>query len=302
MNTEILLDMLFEVLSKRRVTANYLAEKYSVSERTVYRYVEALSHSVPLFVKRGRNGGICLSDNYRLPVGFMSGEEYTAAIDALQIAYQNTPEPRFLNARRKLRAQQKAEAHTLSLLGGAGEFFVEESFLAITQKTSVLLECMREERLAEIEYQPQGEPAFFTKIEPLSLLLRQGVWFLYAFCHLRRDFYLFTVGRISSIIKTEEFFRKRPFDWQDVPLQIQPKKLLSARLEVSENAVEFIREKLGVEKVRLIQGKWIAEISLPEETAEQAVLSLGAGVKVLSPASLRERVINLTKSILKNNL
>ena len=44
MNTEILLDMLFEFLSKRRVTAHYLAEKYNVSERTVYRYVEALSH------------------------------------------------------------------------------------------------------------------------------------------------------------------------------------------------------------------------------------------------------------------
>ena len=100
MNTEILLDMLFECLEKRRVTARYLAEKYAVSERTVYRYIEELSKKVPIFVKRGRNGGICLSDSYRLPVGFMSGEEYTALLDALQIAYANDPNPRFMTARR----------------------------------------------------------------------------------------------------------------------------------------------------------------------------------------------------------
>ena len=175
MNTEILLDMLFEFLSKRRVTAKYLAEKYGVSERTVYRYVDALAHSLPLFVKRGRNGGICLSDSYRLPVGFMSGEEYTALLDALQIAYQKDPHPRFLNARRKINAQIKTESQTLSVVGDANGFFVEENFPSLTQKTQVILDCMREELLAEIEYQPKNGEMFHAKIEPHSLILRQGV-------------------------------------------------------------------------------------------------------------------------------
>ena len=302
MNTEILLDMLFEFLSKRKVSAGYLAEKYEISTRTVYRYVEALSQSLPIFVKRGRSGGICLSDSYRLPVGFMNSEEYTAILDALQLAYNHDPNPRFLNARRKLSAQLKTETQTLSLGGEAHGFSVEERLPSLTQKTQVILDCMREEVLAEIEYHPQDEEKFLSKIEPYSLILQQGVWHLYAFCHQRRDFYLFHVGRISGIVKTEESFRKRRFYQEDIPLTAQAKKHLTARLEIADTALEEIVEKVGVENVRSIQGKWIAELSLPEDTAEQAVLALGTEVKVLSPVPLRERVANFAKSILKNNL
>ena len=302
MNTEILLDMLFEFLSKRRVTANYLAEKYSISERTVYRYVEALSHSLPIFVKRGRNGGICLSDSYRLPVGFMSGEEYTAIIDALQLAYKNDPNPRFLQARRKVSAQVKTETQALTVSGEANGFLVEEFFPTITQKTQAILDCMREEVLAEAEYQTDSGEKILSKIEPHSLILRQGVWYLYAFCHYHRDFHLFTVSRIHGIVKTEEMFRKRHFEWQDIPLPTQAKKHLIARLEIANTALAHIRDKVGVENVKCTQGKWIAELSLPEDNAKQTILSLGVGVKVLSPASLREKVANLAKIILKNNL
>jgi predicted DNA-binding transcriptional regulator YafY len=302
MSTEILLDMLFEFLSKRKITASCLAEKYGVSERTVYRYVETLSHSLPLVVKRGRNGGICLSDSYRLPVGFMSKDEYTAILDALQIAYTHDPNPRFTNARKKLNTQVKTEQRDLSITGEASGFFVEETLPALTEKIRVLRDCAQEELLAEIEYlTPDGE-IFSSKIEPHTFLLKEGIWCLYAFCHHHREFYLFSIGRIHALVKTDEPFRKRPFEWQDIPLTLQTKKRLTARLEIAKNAVEGICDKLGVENVKLRNGKWIAEVVLPEENAAQTILSLGAGVKILSPDNLREKVTTLAKNILKSNL
>ena len=48
MKYEILTDILFELLSKRKVTARYLAEKHATSERTIYRYLDILAVSVPL--------------------------------------------------------------------------------------------------------------------------------------------------------------------------------------------------------------------------------------------------------------
>ena len=44
----ILLDIFFELLAKRKITASYLAQKYEVSVRTVYRYVDILSMTVEL--------------------------------------------------------------------------------------------------------------------------------------------------------------------------------------------------------------------------------------------------------------
>ena len=79
MKFSILIAILFDLLAKRKVTANDLAEKYEISPRTVYRYIDLMSTTLPVYVKRGRNGGICISDNYKLPMGFMTKEEYEAA-------------------------------------------------------------------------------------------------------------------------------------------------------------------------------------------------------------------------------
>ncbi len=302
MNTEMLLDMLFEILSKRRVTAKSLAEKYGVSERTVYRYVETLSQKIPLFIKRGRNGGICLSDTYRLPVGFMSGEEYSAILEALQIAYANTTDTRFLDARRKLNTQVKSERRDLTVAGDGCGFFVEDVCPTIHEKLRVLGECIQEERLVEIEYLSESNEKIFSKIEPHAFSLKDGVWHLYAFCHHHRDFYLFTVGRIAALLKTDEIFRKRPFSRSDIPLSTSPKTSLLVKLEVSQKAYAEVRDKVGVENMHLFNGKWFAALTLAEDTAPQFILSLGLGVKVISPASLREKVVSLAKNILKNNL
>ena len=117
MKYEILTDILFELLSKRKVTARYLAEKHATSERTIYRYLDILAVSVPLQIQRGRNGGVFISDSYKLPVNFMTKEEYGAAIEALGAMYSQLPEERFLAARRKLSAQAKSESRDLTLSG-----------------------------------------------------------------------------------------------------------------------------------------------------------------------------------------
>ena len=109
MKFQTVLSMLFELLQKRKVTASSFAKKYNISMRTVYRYVEELKTGVPLEITRGRNGGITLPDRYKLPVNFMTSEEYLAAIEALEIAYCHQPEERFLMAKEKLSAEYKPE-------------------------------------------------------------------------------------------------------------------------------------------------------------------------------------------------
>ena len=80
MKYALLLKILFDLLGKRKVTASYLSEKYDISPRTVYRYVEELAKVAPVYVKRGRDGGVSIADNYKLPMGFMTEKEYDAVI------------------------------------------------------------------------------------------------------------------------------------------------------------------------------------------------------------------------------
>lgn len=108
MKFSILLSILFDLLAKRKVTAAELAEKYDISARTVYRYVDLLSTSAPVCVQRGRNGGIFIQEQFKLPVDFMTEEEYSATVEALETVYQQQPQERFLKAKRKLGQQRVA--------------------------------------------------------------------------------------------------------------------------------------------------------------------------------------------------
>lgn len=296
MKFSILLAILFELLAKRKLTAPYLAEKHEISTRTVYRYIDLLSTTVPVYVKQGRNGGICISDNYKLPVGFMTTEEYEAAIEALGAMYSQLPQERFLAAKRKLSAQVKSEARELTLSGELGNILVDGGTWGDTrnfsEKIRLVEECLRDKLLLEIEYHSRTGEKTQRRIEPHVLVFKQSVWYIYAFCHKQRAFRLFRLGRIFSALKTDEHFRKRPFAREDIPLSYwTSERSVDARFEISESAFADAQDWLGVENMQLKNGKWYAEVTLPDdETLVRKIVSLGAGMKVLSPEALRARV------------
>ncbi|MBR2646869.1 MAG: YafY family transcriptional regulator [Clostridia bacterium] len=306
MKFAILLEILFELLAKRKVTATYLAEKHEISTRTVYRYIDLLSLTVPIYIKRGRNGGICITDNYKLPVGFMTKEEYSSAIEALEAMYSQLPEERFLAAKRKLSAQVKSESRELTLSGEIGTILVDGGTWGDTRTFSDKLrfveECIRDKVVLEMEYHSRAGEKTHRKIEPHVLVFKQGVWYVYAFCHKQRAFRLFRLGRIFSMLKTDERFQKRPFSREDIPLNYWTTdgKTIEAQFEIRDSAFPDAQDWLGVENMRFADGKWIAEVLLPDDEAlVRKIVGLGSGMKVLAPTSLRERVASAAKSIAK---
>lgn len=304
MKFEILLAMLFDLLAKRKVTATYFAEKFGISTRTVYRYVDILSIPVPVYVKRGRDGGICISDNYKLPKGFMTKEEYESTIEALSTMYAQLPEERFLEAKRKLSAQLKAEVRELALTGEIGSIIVDGGTWgdsgSFSEKLRLTEECVKDARVLEIEYHARGGNKTLRKIEPHALVFKQNVWYVYAFCQTKREFRLFRLGRIVSLLKLDERFQKRPFTKADIPLHFwtSETETVTAQFEISASAFADVQDWLGVENLRNIQGKWFAEVTLPSDDAlVLKILSLGAGVKVLSPAMLQKKVAQTARKI-----
>ena len=73
MKLEIIIDILFDLLSKKSVTALYLSQKYGVSTRSIYRYIACLENAgVPIYTTRGKYGGFSIIDTYRLSATFMT--------------------------------------------------------------------------------------------------------------------------------------------------------------------------------------------------------------------------------------
>ena len=307
MKFNILSDILFELLTKRTLTASYLAEKHGVSVRTVYRYVDMLSLNVPIYVKRGRNGGICISDSYKLPVGFMTKEEYHSTIEALETMYSQLPEERFLLAKQKLSAQMKTEDRDFSLSGNIGTILVDGGTWGNTRKFSekirLLEDCIKEKIVVEIEYHSRKVEATRRKIEPHVLVFRQGVWYVFAFCRKQRAFRLFHLGRIATLFMTEEKFIRRPFQREDIPLNYRTELAPSVDVTLRISAKAFVEAQdwLGIENLKADGEDWIANLPLPDdEWLVKKIIGMGSDVKVIAPKSLQLKVLEEARRIMKN--
>ena len=305
MNFTMLLDILFELLKKRKTTAKALAEKYGVSTRTVHRYLDLLAKSVPLSVTQGRNGGVALSDCYKLPAGFLNEEEYSSAMDALDFAYAQTTDERFLNARRKLSAQEKLEKRNLSSAGESGLVYVDGVWSvlpAFFDKLTALDESVRGKTVLTIQYQHQNGEKEECKIEPHALILQNNRWLLFAFCYTKRAFRAFSVGRILSVVNTQKRFLRREYSRSALPLELPDDSapLLLVKFEISARVLSSAYDWFGVENVYSSNGKHYAEVFLADENRlVLKILQLGEGVKVVSPDSLKKRIAKTAESIFK---
>ena len=66
MRGDRLISILLLLQTQGQMTAKELSEKLEVSERTIYRDMEALSSTgIPVFAERGKNGGWSLLEGYR---------------------------------------------------------------------------------------------------------------------------------------------------------------------------------------------------------------------------------------------
>ena len=81
MHIDIIFGILLTLNRRRQVTAKYLANKYDVSVRTIYRYISILdSNSIPITTKKGKNGGIILNNCVQLNNIFFTATEKVALL------------------------------------------------------------------------------------------------------------------------------------------------------------------------------------------------------------------------------
>lgn len=67
MQQDVIFGMLLTILNKEKTTAKYLADKYLISTRTVYRYLDVLNlNGIPIVTKTGKNGGVYILNSFKL--------------------------------------------------------------------------------------------------------------------------------------------------------------------------------------------------------------------------------------------
>ncbi|MBW3466628.1 helix-turn-helix transcriptional regulator [Arthrospiribacter ruber] len=195
--------ILTQLQTKRILTASELADKFSVSIRTIYRDIKALEQAgVPILTEEGK--GYSLMEGYRIPPVMFTESEANALITAEQLIIKNKDVSfvkEYSEAINKiksvLRNNTKEKANLLSrriLFRYNTDNNQTSNFLSTLQLALTNFNC------CEIEYLSK-EKSEITKriIEPFALYNTQENWVLVAFCHLRKDFRAFRLDSIKNL-------------------------------------------------------------------------------------------------------
>lgn len=302
MKYDIMLNILNQLLAKKKITAREIAERYDVSLRSVYRYIEELTLcGVPIEIVRGRYGGIMLADTYRLPSGYFTREEYASILNALDAMASQISDLNLVSAREKLISRQKSERQELSVSGNiiidGGSWSEAGKF---SDKLHVCEKAVNECKCLLIDYISRSGEHSKRVIDPHVLVFKQNVWYVYAFCHTKQCFRTFKIGRIKQASFTGREFERKEFTKDDIDLDFNytDKQLIDVTLDIDKNSLADAEEWLGIDNIEPKGKGFIASVRLPDDEALVGkILSYGGAVKVISPLELRERVKAAAKKI-----
>lgn len=306
MKFEIMINILFDLLSKKIVKATDLSNEYNVSVRSIYRYIAALEAAgIPVYTLRGREGGFSIIDTYKLSSTFMTKSEFKQTIDTLSAITESVPNKLLDSAIKKLKSAVKNEYSGFDVKSGnliidAGPWGDTKGYKS---KLSIIQRSMEETRQLQIRYHDRNASVSERIIEPHVIVFKQGLWYVYTYCNLRKDFRFFKTGRIESANILNTTFTRRDLSKKNLPLDFWHASVIAEpiEMEVSYSVLSDVEEWLGIENIEKTGNKYIARATLPYDSGlVSKIMSYGNGLKVISPEKLKIEIKTCASAIANN--
>ena len=302
MKYEIMLKILFVLLAKRKVTASWLASRFSLSTRTIMRYIDVISLVVPLISESGRNGGFYIADSYKLPASFLTEKEFNAVVSVLSSYNQDLSNKTISSAIDKLIATKPFEKQMVNVKHG--HLIIDGSSWNgndnVKNIISLISDAIDEQKLTVISYVDKSGNHSVRTIEPHAIILKQGLWYVYAYCTLRNSFRMFKASRIEYADVKDATFNKRDVEITTLTLGkwFENLPVEKIELEVSPLALSDVEEWLGITNVYKTDNVYFASASLPYDNwLISKILSFGGNVKIISPQKLKDDVKKMAENI-----
>ena len=206
-----LIQLLHELrLHSPPVTARLLADAMCVSERTIYRDIEAL-RAAGAVIDGEAGFGFTLTEDPALPPQMFSHEEIEALVLGLREvraiadpALANAAESALVKLRASLPDRLKSRLEHAVLY--AKRFYERPK---ITIDPATVRHAAWEEKAIDIEYVDQMGSETSRRVYPLSILYLDQTLMLLAWCTLRQAERAFRLDRIVTVTETDESFRPR---------------------------------------------------------------------------------------------
>lgn len=192
------------------VTAMQLAGEMEMSERTIYRDIDALRSMGAVIDGEAGFGYTLIEDAALPPLGFEDDELEALVLGLRDVAVIG--DPALAKAARSALAKIKArvpprQAHRLQHAVLAAHRFAKLPEISID--VGALRAATWDEVSVEFNYRDAQGAQTMRQVDPLGLVHLDRSNVLMAWCHLRKDFRTFRLDRMTSLRRTDNSFRPR---------------------------------------------------------------------------------------------
>lgn len=311
MRADRLISLLMLLQAQGRMTARELSGELEVSERTIYRDLDALSAAgVPVYAERGPGGGCALMDSYRTNLTGLTEDEVRALFmlnipgPLADLGVSGELKAALLKLLASLPAVYRHDAEHVRQrvhLDASGWFQPPEPVTHL----GTIQEAVWQDRKLALTYRRSDGVQGERVVDPYGLVAKVGVWYLVR--AVKGHMGVYRVSRVQEAALTNEHFeRPAEFDlaayWEAWCAEFEGSRPhYPVTLSVTQESIPRLRPVWGEGLDELLEGAGPPDaqgeitLSLDFETLEMArkrVLELGALVRVLEPQELRDSVLD----------
>lgn len=297
-----LLAIVMILLNKSKVSAGELAEEFEVSPRTIYRDIESICQAgIPVVSHQGSDGGFSLMDNYKLDNNlFTAGEMFSilAALEGLNSTI-NDSSLKYTTEKIKNLFSENKDKSRQQLVMDLNPWGENEE---IKEKLELIKGAIKNKRLLKVSYINAKQETSSRNIEPITLVLRGTVWYLYAFCLMRDDYRIFRLSRILDINVKEETYDGLHQDFQEFEENNnwqQPENKITLELLFVPGSLRYIQDYFSRGQIEAREdGSYLVKVEFPEDDWVYGfILRFGDRAEVLNPPHVREIIKMRAKNI-----
>jgi len=303
MKIDRLLGIVTTLLQKGKVTAPYLAEKFEVSRRTIFRDLDAICMAgIPIVTTQGGGGGISIAEGYKLDKSVLTTGELQSIIAGLR-SIEVIEKPAAIQRLVQKLAPDGDRPHDGAVISLRDSIVIDLASHYkndLSDKIGLIKDAINNRHLIEFDYY-YAKGKTHRRIEPYFIAFKWSAWYVFGFCTERRDSRIFKLNRLWEPSVAEDVF---------TPWEIPPDRLeLGSSLEDTNEAQVLFDPSF---RYRLIEDYGFKSFTETEDgrllfsvgyTNKDYILSwilaFGDRAQVISPPELADEIKQIAGNIIE---
>ncbi|MBH5319057.1 YafY family transcriptional regulator [Paenibacillus sp. GSMTC-2017] len=288
MKLERLISMIYMLLNNEILSASELAEKYGVSQRTIYRDIETIcAAGIPVVSYQGVNGGYGIIEEYKMDKSLLGSYDVGSLVSVLQSISSVFQDDKATETIRRLQTIQGSEQNAaLSMDIGSRPVY--------RKSLQLLRDAIESQTIVHFCYINAKNERVERSVEPLKLLYKFESWYLQAYCRTRNDYREFKLSRVTDLRATAlHFHNDHQKNVMEPPDQVFPERLLKqVVVRISPSSLARALDSFHMAERQFHEdGSLTLRMQVDEYAMNRwlihVILSFGEDAEIIEPPALR---------------